>query len=125
MIGLDNLGIPALRIMSNRITEAQVDKLAHWSQQLANGKITLLFDCEPTGDDEAKEALWLLSQRDVNTRLGWSQAMTAERSGDVSRKISLRGMGDGNRPTLMEVTSVAILTRQAMRHVFVSVSGES
>jgi hypothetical protein len=75
VIGLDNLGIPAVGILSNRITEAQVDKLARWSQQLASGKVTLLFDCESTGDDGAREALWLLAQRGLDTRLGWSQAM--------------------------------------------------
>lgn len=75
VVGLDNLGIPAVAIMSNRITEAQVEKITHWSRQLAGGKVTLLFDCEQTGDDGAKEALWLLAQRGLNTRLGWSQAM--------------------------------------------------
>jgi DNA primase len=75
VIGLDNLGIPAVAIMSNRITDAQVEKITRWSQQLASGKVTLLFDCEQTGDDGAKEALWLLTQRDLNVRLGWSQAM--------------------------------------------------
>ncbi|MEK6261266.1 MAG: toprim domain-containing protein [Planctomycetota bacterium] len=75
VIGLDNLGIPAIAIMSNRITEAQVEKITRWSRQLTNGKVTLLFDCEPTGDDGAKEALWLLAERGLNTRLGWSQAM--------------------------------------------------
>jgi hypothetical protein len=75
VIGLDNLGIPAVAIMSNRITETQVEKLIRWSRQLASGKVTLLFDCEPTGDDGAKEALWLLAQRGLNVRLGWSEAM--------------------------------------------------
>jgi len=75
VIGLDNLGIPALAIMSNRITIDQVEKITRWSRQLASGKVTLLFDCEQTGDDGAKEALWLLAQRGLNTRLGWTQAM--------------------------------------------------
>ena len=61
--------------MSNRITENQVEKITRWSQQLANGKVTLLFDCEPTGDDGAKEALWLLTERGLNSRLDWSQSM--------------------------------------------------
>ena len=75
VIGLDNLGIPALAIMSNRITAAQVEKITHWSQQLASGRVTLHFDCEQAGDDGAKEALWLLAQRGLNVRLGWTQAM--------------------------------------------------
>ena len=61
--------------MSNRITESQVEKVANWARQIAEGKVTLLFDCEQTGDDGAKEALWLLAERGLNVRLGWSQAM--------------------------------------------------
>lgn len=78
VIGLDNpdnLGIPAVAILSNRITASQVEKITRWSRQLASGKVTLLFDCEQTGDDGAREALWLLAQRGLNTRLGCTQAM--------------------------------------------------
>ena len=75
VVGLDNIGIPAVAICSNRITQAQVEKIVRWSQQLANGKVTLLFDCEPTGDDGAKEALWQLTQRGLQVRLGWTQSM--------------------------------------------------
>ena len=75
VIGLDNLGIPAVAIMSNRITEHQIEKIARWSKQLANGKVSLLFDCEQTGDDGAKEALWEFSERGLDVRLGWSQVM--------------------------------------------------
>ncbi len=75
VIGLDNLGIPAVAIMSNRITEHQIEKIARWAKQLADGKVSLLFDCEQTGDEGAKEALWLFSERGLDVRLGWSQAM--------------------------------------------------
>lgn len=75
VIGLDSLGIPAVAMMSNRITEGQVEKVARWAQQLAGGKVSLLFDCEPTGDEGAKEALWLFAQRGLDVRLGWSRAM--------------------------------------------------
>ena len=37
--------------------------------------MTLMFDCEPAGDEGAKEALWLLGQRSLDVRLAWSQAM--------------------------------------------------
>ncbi len=75
VIGLDNLGIPAVAVMSNRITEHQIEKIARWAKQLANGKVSLLFDCEQTGDDGAKEALWLFAERGLDVRLGWSQSM--------------------------------------------------
>ncbi len=47
MIGLDNLGVPALGIMSNRMTEAQGEKIARWAKQIGSGRVTLMFDCEP------------------------------------------------------------------------------
>ena len=75
VINLDNLGIPAVAICSNRITHQQVEKITRWSKQLADGKVTLLFDCEPTGDGGAKEALWQLTQRGLQVRLGWTQTM--------------------------------------------------
>jgi len=75
VIGLDNLGIPAVAVMSNRMTEIQGDKVAQWAKQLANGKVTLLFDCEPSGIDGAKEALWFFAQRMVDVRLAWTPWM--------------------------------------------------
>ena len=53
----------------------QIEKIARWAKQLANGKVSLLFDCEQTGDDGAKEALWLFSEHGLNAHLGSSQAM--------------------------------------------------
>lgn len=75
VLGLDALGVPAAAIMSNKITEQQVAKVERWSRQLAHGKVTLLFDADGAGDDGAKEAHWLLAQRGLDVRLGWSRAM--------------------------------------------------
>ncbi len=96
VINLDNLGIPAVAICSNRITQAQVEKITRWSQQLANGKVTLLFDCEPTGDDGAKEALWQLMQRGLNVKLGWTQEMHG-------------GTFKGRQPESVSLTELAVL----------------
>lgn len=75
VIGLDNLGIPAVAIMSNRMTELQGDKIARWARQLANGRVTLMFDCEASGIDGAKEALWFFAQRQLDVRLAWTPWM--------------------------------------------------
>ncbi len=77
VIGLDNLGIPAVAVMSNRMTEMQGDKVALWAKQLANGKVTLMFDCEPSGIDGAKESLWFFAQRQLDVRLAWTPWMHA------------------------------------------------
>jgi hypothetical protein len=73
--GLDNLGIPSVGLMSNRMTEEQAQKTVHRARQLADGKVTLLLDCDAHDDECAKQALWLLAQRRLDVRLGWSQSM--------------------------------------------------
>ena len=75
VIGLDNLGAPAIAICSNRMTVQQADKIKHWMDRLAGGRVTLMFDCEAAGDEGAKETLWLLVERGLDVRLAWSQAM--------------------------------------------------
>jgi len=74
-IALDAIGVPAVAICSNRITQEQVAKIAYWSKRLCDGRVTLMFDCEPSGDEGAKEALWLLAEQGLDVRLAWSQGM--------------------------------------------------
>ena len=75
VIGLDNLGVPALGIMSNRMTEAQGTKIARWAQQMGSGRVTLMFDCEPSGVEGAKEAMWLFAQQKLDVRVAWTPTM--------------------------------------------------
>jgi 5S rRNA maturation endonuclease (ribonuclease M5) len=75
VMGLDALGIPAVGIMSNKITTGQVAKVERWARLLAEGKVTILFDADDAGDEGAKEAAWQLLQRGLDVRLGWSQEM--------------------------------------------------
>ncbi len=75
VIGLDNLGVPAVGLCSNRMTEEQADKLQRWSRQIAGNKVMLLLDCDDPGDEGANEALWMLSERSLHVRLGWTQQM--------------------------------------------------
>jgi DNA primase len=58
-------------IMSNRITVEQVDKIERWLRQLADGRVSLLFDADGPGMDGAKEALWLLAEHGLQVRIGW------------------------------------------------------
>lgn len=74
VLALDMLGIPAVAIMSNKITTEQVDKIERWSRQLAQGRVSLLFDTDDPGDEGAKEALWLLTERRLDIRLGWTRS---------------------------------------------------
>lgn len=75
VIALDALNVPAVAIMSNKITQEQIAKVERWAKSLAGGKVTLLFDADDAGDNGAKESLWLFAQRSLDVRLGWSRAM--------------------------------------------------
>lgn len=77
VLALDQLGIPVVAIMSNKITVEQVDKIERWSRQLAQGRVSLLLDTDDEGDAGAKETLWLLVQRGLDVRVGWSRAINA------------------------------------------------
>ena len=75
VIGLDALGIPSIGIMSNKITEGQVEKIERFANRLSGGKVVLLFDADSAGDEGAKETAWQLLQRQLDVRLGWTQEM--------------------------------------------------
>lgn len=71
VIGLDCLGVPAVGLCSNTVTDEQAEKLAEWAQQFAGGVVTLMLDCDVAGENGAKQALWKLSQRCL-VRMAWS-----------------------------------------------------
>lgn len=79
VIGLDTIGVPAVAIMGNKITEHQLAKIERFARSLSAGRVTILFDADAAGDDGAKEAQWLLSQRNLDVRLGWTRGMHAGR----------------------------------------------
>ena len=75
VIGLDNLGIPAVGVMSNRITETQMAKVSRWARRLSSGKVVLMFDCQESGIEGMKAALWGFAQLKLDVRLAWSPSM--------------------------------------------------
>ena len=95
VIGLDNLGVPALGIMSNRMTEAQGEKVLRFAKQLGVRRVNLMFDCEDSGVDGAKEALWFFAEHQLDVRLAWSQTMYC-------------GRFDGRQPE--QLTNTEIMT---------------
>jgi 5S rRNA maturation endonuclease (ribonuclease M5) len=78
VLGLDAIGVPAVGIMSNKVTAEQIAKIERFAKSVAGGKVTLLFDTDEAGDNGAKETLWLLAQRGLDVRLGWSREMHGE-----------------------------------------------
>jgi 5S rRNA maturation endonuclease (ribonuclease M5) len=102
VIGLDAIGVPSVAIMSNKITEQQVAKVERWARALAGGRVSVVFDADPAGDDGAKEAHWQLAQRGLDVRLGWSRAMHGGRFTDRQPETLTREEWEqAIRPTIM------------------------
>ena len=55
-------------------TDQQVEKIARWANELADGVVTLMLDCDPEGENGAKQALWKLAKQ-CCVRLAWSSEM--------------------------------------------------
>jgi 5S rRNA maturation endonuclease (ribonuclease M5) len=92
VINLDNLGIPALGVMSNRISEAQVQKIVCWANQFANGRVNLMFDNDGPGVEGAKDALWQLAEKQLDVRLAWSPSMNGAKYGGGATSVARQGV---------------------------------
>ena len=76
VIRLDTLGVAAVGLCSNKVTDEQIEKLCRFARKTANGRIVLLPDNDPEGEEGFKELLWRLSQCDgIKVKLGWSNSM--------------------------------------------------
>ncbi len=75
VIALDALEVPALGICSNLMSDEQVAKIIRLSNELSEGRVRLLFDCDNEGDEGAKDAAWKLLQAGVDVRPLWSRSM--------------------------------------------------
>jgi hypothetical protein len=74
VIALDCFGVPSVGLCSNTVTDDQVEKIVRWANELAGGVVTLMFDCDPEGENGTKQALWKIAQRSC-VQLAWSSEM--------------------------------------------------
>ena len=74
VIGLDALGVPAVGLCSNQITEDQAAKIGRWANKLGGGTVTLMLDCDAEGENGARRSLYHLAQH-ARVRLAWSPTM--------------------------------------------------
>ncbi len=56
VIALDALEVPAFGICSNLMTDEQVAKIVRLANELSDGKVRLMFDCDAEGDEGARDA---------------------------------------------------------------------
>ncbi|QDU10881.1 toprim domain-containing protein [Gimesia aquarii] len=71
VINLHTLGIPALAVCSNTITETQADKLATLANQIPGGHVSVMFDLDQEGENGAKQTVLELAKR-CCVRLAWT-----------------------------------------------------
>ncbi|QDT91479.1 toprim domain-containing protein [Gimesia algae] len=71
VINLHTLGIPALAVCSNTITETQADKLATLANEIPGGHISVMFDLDQEGENGAKQTVLELAKR-CQVRFAWS-----------------------------------------------------
>lgn len=78
VIALSGLGVPAVGLCSNHVSVEQAHKLVRWARELAGGVVTLMLDCDPEGENGARQTIWTLAQQ-CRVRLAWSLDMHAGR----------------------------------------------
>lgn len=78
VIRLHTLGVPAVALCSNQVTEAQAQKAARLAQQFGTGILSLMLDNDEAGDAGMKQALPMLA-RFAPVRLLWSRDMHESR----------------------------------------------
>jgi hypothetical protein len=64
----------AVAICSNTITREQAERATRLAREVANGTITVFFDCDEEGEHGAQQALLVLAEY-APVRLGWSRSM--------------------------------------------------
>ena len=69
VIPLDELGICAVGLCSNRATETQIDAIVRFAKQVANNRVLLFPDNDQEGEAGFKELLWDLPKREIGSGL--------------------------------------------------------
>ena len=70
-IRLNTLGVAAVALCSNTITQEQVERIAALARDLGAGCVTLMLDCDEEGILGTHQVLPLLAEK-VPVRLAWS-----------------------------------------------------
>lgn len=77
-MNLNALGVPAVAVCSNTITEEQASKLATLAREFSNGTVSVMFDLDREGINGSQQAILEIAKR-CPTRLAW----TAELAGGL------------------------------------------
>jgi hypothetical protein len=78
-LAMRSRGVLSLAMMSNRITDEQIKRLAGYAREHGYNRVGVMHDADTPGDDGAKETLWRLHEEDINAYLVWSRRKFAGR----------------------------------------------
>lgn len=70
---LNLLGVTAVGLCSNKVTDEQVDKIERFARGAAFGRVVLMPDNDDEGEAGFKDLLWMLAERGLDVRLAWSR----------------------------------------------------
>jgi 5S rRNA maturation endonuclease (ribonuclease M5) len=73
VIRLDELGLAAVGLCSNRATEAQIEKIKRFAMTAANKRVLLMPDNDEEGEAGFRDLLWNLVDCGLRVQLGWSR----------------------------------------------------
>jgi 5S rRNA maturation endonuclease (ribonuclease M5) len=79
VIRMDELGVAAVGICSNKATGVQIRKLVQFAQRTKIGRVLLLPDCDEEGESGFKGLLWTLSEYALDVGVGISRNMYGSR----------------------------------------------
>lgn len=75
VIALNALGVPAVAVCSNTITDIQADKLATLAREFGGHTVSVMFDLDREGEQGAKQAILTLAER-CRVRSVWSTKLS-------------------------------------------------
>ncbi len=73
VIRLDEFGIAAVGLCSNRATDEQIDKIVRIANRACQGRIILMPDNDEEGETGAKDLAWALASQGLALQLAWSR----------------------------------------------------
>lgn len=71
VMNLHYLGVPAVAVCSNTVTDEQAEKLADLAGELGDDTVSVMFDLDREGESGAKQAVLALAER-CRVRCGWT-----------------------------------------------------
>lgn len=103
VMALSALGVPAVAVCSNTVTETQADRLAMLAEEFGGGTVSVMFDLDREGENGAKQAVLELAQR-CRVRYAWTTTLSDGKFCDLQpESVTLGEWQTAIHPALRDV----------------------